>query len=170
MATHSSTLAWKIPWTEKPGGLQSLWSQRVRHDRSNLACVAWASPKQPCFLSARLSRPSGTMDLPKKCPQLPPSLTVQQVIPKRGLGTLSAPACHTSYLYAQDWPLDWLCLRFQALEYWVIRSLSALRVEKEMARWRKKCQPTPVFLPGESHGQRSLVGYSPWSHKESDTT
>ena len=31
--------------------------------------------------------------------------------------------------------------------------------------WRKKWQPTPVFLPGESHGQRSLVGYSPWSHK-----
>ena len=31
-------------------------------------------------------------------------------------------------------------------------------------------QPTPVFLPGESHGQRSLVGYSPWGRKESDTT
>ena len=31
-------------------------------------------------------------------------------------------------------------------------------------------QPTPVFLPGESHGQKSLVGYSPWSHKESDIT
>ena len=30
-------------------------------------------------------------------------------------------------------------------------------------------QPTPVFLPGESHGQRSLVGYSPGGHKESDT-
>ena len=30
--------------------------------------------------------------------------------------------------------------------------------------------PTPVFLPGESHGQRSLVGYSPWGHKELDTT
>ena len=29
---------------------------------------------------------------------------------------------------------------------------------------------TPVFLPGDSHGQRSLVGYSPWGHKESDTT
>ena len=28
-------------------------------------------------------------------------------------------------------------------------------------------QPTPVFLPGESHGQRSLTGYSPWDHKES---
>ena len=33
-----------------------------------------------------------------------------------------------------------------------------------------KWQPTPVFLPGKSHGQRSLVGYSPWGHKESDMT
>ena len=32
MATHSSILAWRISWTEKPGGLQSIWSQRVRHD------------------------------------------------------------------------------------------------------------------------------------------
>ena len=32
MATHFSTLAWKIPWTEKPGGLQSMGSLRVRHD------------------------------------------------------------------------------------------------------------------------------------------
>ena len=36
-------------------------------------------------------------------------------------------------------------------------------LEKEMA-------PTLVFLPGESHGRRSLVGYSPWGHKESDMT
>ena len=36
--------------------------------------------------------------------------------------------------------------------------------------WRRKWQPTPVFLPGEFHGQRSLVGYGPWGHKESDTT
>ena len=35
---------------------------------------------------------------------------------------------------------------------------------------RRVWQPTPVFLPGESHRQRSLVGYSPWGHKESDTT
>ena len=34
--------------------------------------------------------------------------------------------------------------------------------------WRRKWQP--VFLPGESHGQRSLAGYGPWGHKESDTT
>ena len=55
MATHSSILAWRIPWTEEPGGLRSIGSQRVRHDRSDLArmqcpasppyyysdCIAW---------------------------------------------------------------------------------------------------------------------------------
>ena len=36
--------------------------------------------------------------------------------------------------------------------------------------WSRKRQTTPVFLPGKSHGQRSLAGYSPWDCKESDTT
>ena len=36
--------------------------------------------------------------------------------------------------------------------------------------WRRKWQPTPVFLPGKSHGQRSLAGYSLWSCKELETT
>ena len=36
--------------------------------------------------------------------------------------------------------------------------------------WRRAWQPTPVFFPGESHGQRSLAGYSPQGRKESDTT
>ena len=36
--------------------------------------------------------------------------------------------------------------------------------------WRRAWQPTPVFLPGEFHRQRSLVGYSPWDRKELDTT
>ena len=36
--------------------------------------------------------------------------------------------------------------------------------------WRKKRQPTPVFLPGESYGQSSLEGYRPWGHTESDMT
>ena len=34
---------------------------------------------------------------------------------------------------------------------------------------RRAWQPTPIFLPGECHGQGSLAGYSPWNHKESDT-
>ena len=36
--------------------------------------------------------------------------------------------------------------------------------------WRRAWQPTPVFLPGESRGRKSLVGYSPWDYKESDVT
>ena len=36
--------------------------------------------------------------------------------------------------------------------------------------WKRRWQTTPVFLPEEFHGQRSLVGYSPWGHKESDMT
>ena len=40
MATHSSTLAWKIPWTEQPGGLQSPGSQRAGHDRAHRRALA----------------------------------------------------------------------------------------------------------------------------------
>ena len=40
---------------------------------------------------------------------------------------------------------------------------------KESKVLERKWQPTPVFLSGESHGQRSLAGYSPWDAKESDT-
>ena len=36
--------------------------------------------------------------------------------------------------------------------------------------WKRKWQPTPKFLPGDFHGQKSLTEYSPWGHKESDTT
>ena len=80
MAPHSSTLAWKIAWTEKPGRLQSIGSLRVRHD--------WAT------------------------------------------------------------------------------SLSLFT----FMHWRRKWQPIPVFLHGESQGRGSLVGCCLWDHTESDTT
>ena len=80
MAPHSSTLAWKIPWMEEPGRLQSMESLRAGHD--------WAT------------------------------------------------------------------------------SLSLFT----FMHWRKKWLPTPVFLPGESQGQRSLVGCRLWGRTESDTT
>ena len=80
MAPHSSTLAWKILWTEEPGGLQSMGSLRVRQ--------------------------------------------------------VSAT------------------------------SLSLLT----FMHLRRKWQPTPVFLPGESQGRGSLVGCSLWGHTELDTT
>ena len=80
MATHASTLAWKIPWMEEPGRLQSMESRRVGHD------------------------------------------------------------CATS--------------------------LSLFT----FTHWRRKWQPTPVFLPGESQGRESLVGCRLWDRTESDTT
>ena len=46
--------------------------------------------------------------------------------------------------------------------------MGSIRVGK--IPWRRAWQSTPVFLPGESHGQRSLAGYSPCGHKESDMT
>ena len=47
-----------------------------------------------------------------------------------------------------------------------------LRFDAQVGRipWRRKWQPTPVFLPGESHGERSLVACSPWGHKELNRT
>ena len=80
MAPHSSTPAWKIPWTQEPGRLQSMGSRRVGHD------------------------------------------------------------CATS--------------------------LSLFT----FMHWRRKWQPTPVFLPGESQGRGSLVGCHLWGHTESETT
>ena len=80
MAAHSSTLAWKIPWTKEPGVLQSMGSLRVGHN--------WAT------------------------------------------------------------------------------SLSLFT----FLHWRRKWQPTPVFLPGESQGWGSLVGWRLWGHTELDTT
>ena len=80
MAPHSSPLAWKIPWMEEPGGLQSMGSLRIGHD--------WAT------------------------------------------------------------------------------SLSLFT----FMHWRRKRQPTPLFLPGESQGRGSLVGCCLWGRTESDTT
>ena len=60
----------------------------------------------------------------------------------------------------------WLCTSF--LTEWI-----ALWVTENALWcifWRRKWQPTPVLLPGKSHGWKSVVGYSPWGHKESDTT
>ena len=49
------------------------------------------------------------------------------------------------------WFSGWVCLPMQEI------------------LWRRKWQPTPVLLPGKSHGWKNLVGYSPWGRKESDT-
>ena len=57
-------------------------------------------------------------------------------------------------------------LRFQ---FQIARTTWSLKTYKE-EEWRRKWQPTSVLWPGKSHGQRSLVGCSPWGHEESDNT
>ena len=47
---------------------------------------------------------------------------------------------------------------------------SDLRFGASYSTWRRQWHPTPVFLPGKSHGWRSLVSFSPWGREESDTT
>ena len=62
--------------------------------------------------------------------------------------------------------LKWQRIHLPVQQMWEIR------VDPWVGKipWRRKWQLTPVFLPGKFHGQRSLAGYSPWGHKESDTT
>ena len=59
----------------------------------------------------------------------------------------------------------------------IVKSLPAMQEtqvqslgQEDPLTWRRKWQPTPVSLPGESHGQRSLAGYSTWGLKEVDTS
>ena len=74
-------------------------------------------------------------------------------------------------------PLNWTELSFPLLRFVFLSFTQTQRICLQCRRpgfdpwvrkipWRKKWQPTLVFLPGKSHRQRSLVGYSPWSHKE----
>ena len=66
------------------------------------------------------------------------------------------------FIIGHQMPNSFLGPRFSILVFWYyIRGPFP---------WRRAGQPTPVFLPGESHGLRSLEGYSPWSHKELDIT
>ena len=60
---------------------------------------------------------------------------------------------------------DWLQIR-EGLDHCRLTCLG----QYDLPSWKRKWQPTPVFLPGKFHGRRRLVGYSPWGHKESDMT
>ena len=68
MAPHSSTLAWKIPWTEEPRRLQSLGSLRVRHDLSNLAAAAAAA--RNAIKTLKMAHSNNKKALKKKLPNL----------------------------------------------------------------------------------------------------
>ena len=87
---------------------------------------------------------------------------------------------HSSFYVFQQFRASILMSSFQGLPWWLSSKESACQCRRPKRQgldpwvrkipWRRAQQPTPVFLLGESHGQRSLVGYSPWGRKETDTT
>ena len=85
----------------------------------------------------------------------------------------------TEWLALSTWILYRIWAPFRALlaslQAQTVKNLPAMRETwvrslGQKSPWRRAWQPTPVFLPGEFHGQRSLAGYSPWGCKELDTT
>ena len=66
--------------------------------------------------------------------------------------------------------LEFPCFLYDLANVGNFFSNSSFFFKPSLDIWRRKWQPTPVLLPGESHGGRSLVAYSPWGRKESDTT
>ena len=123
MATHSSVLAWRIPGTGEPGGLQSRTRlKRLSSSSSSVfaGCHPYLSLSSNEICTGSLA--SGT------------SLVAQTV--------KNLPAMQENWIQAlgQEVPL------------------------------RREWQPTLLFLPRESHGQRNLLGYSPWDQKELDIT
>ena len=112
----------------------------------------------------------------------PPGSSVHGILQARTLEWVAMPSSRES-----SQPRDWTDVSYLSLLHWKAGSWvppcssdgkeSACNVgdlgsipESGRFPWRRKWQPTPVFLPGESHGRRSLAGYSPWGFKELDTT
>ena len=153
MAPHSSTLAWKIPWMEEPGRLQSMGLLRVRTGLSDFTFTfhLHALEKEMATHSSILaSRIPGTGE-----PGGLPSMGSHRV--GHDWSDLAAAAAAASQMV--QWKRIWLQWRRWGFHPWI-----------QTTPWRMKWQPTPVFLPGISHGQRSLVGWSPWGCNDLDMT
>ena len=182
MATHSSVLAWRIPGTAEPGGLPSIGSHRVEHDWSDLAAAAAKTP----MLGKIEGRRRRGRERKRWLDGINP-LNGREFEQAPGVGdgqgSCSPWGCKESDM--TEWlhwteiisgPCRWHSGKENAGSVFSLQSVNAGKIGNGFAPWIGKIscgwkwQPTSVFLPGKSHGQRSLVGYSPWGHKESDTT
>ena len=173
MATHSSVLARRIPWTAEPGGLQSMGSLGVGHDWATslwfFTFMHWRRKWQPTpvFLPGESHEQRNLVGccLWGRTESDTTEATWQQQ--QQGNGTPLQYSCLENPMDGGAW---WVAV------HGVSRSLG-LRHDWETSlslftfiHWRRKWQPTPAFLPGESQGQGSLVGCCLWGLTESDTT
>ena len=133
MSTHSSILAWRIPWTKKPG--VSPWD----HRESDMT----ERPKLSLFFFFGMKKKFKKKS--KGRIRIMENITQGWRLPGGTSG--KEPACQ--------------CKRHKRHRFDPgVRKIS----------WSRKRQPTPAFLPGKFHNQRSFMSYRPWGHKESDTT
>ena len=168
MATHSSVLAWRIPGMGEPGGLPSMGSHRVGHDWSDLAtAAAWPDIQLISHSSWCFQKNQNKFVSTKRKYYMAP---IHNIINKGKVILCGSMASHSSTL---AWKISWM------EEPGGLQSMGSLRVGHDWTtslslftfmHWRRKWQPTPVFLPGESQGQRSLVACCLWGRTESDTT
>ena len=149
MVTHISFLAWKIPWTEEPGGLQSIGSQRIRRD--------WVT--EHMYDNEHILK---LMNLGKL-----QELVVDREAWCAEVHRVAKSRTRLSNCTELNWGFPWWLSGEQFSWQW--RKLQFDPWVRKIP-WRKKWKPTPVFLLGKFRGQRSLMGYSPWGHKESDMT
>ena len=146
-------LAWKIPWTEVPGGLQSM-VHRAEPDWSWLSMQSMHWPEDLSPLWCPLYR-AAWVSLSWHGSQISPKPPIQEIKVGTKISAFHDLAAESSQV-RRGKESTCPCRRRKR---WGFNP----RVGK--MPWSGKWQSTPVFLAGESHGQRSPVGYSPWSHR-----
>ena len=170
MATHSSVLAWRIPGTGEPGGLLSMGSHRVGHNWSDSAArqfTLWNETRLFSFTS---------YFSPHFCPVASTLCCINDPA-WCGFGVCFVIFCFFGSVQQRN---SLFICGYVRLPRWHSGKESICQCRRHKRHrfdlWvgkiprSRKWQPILVFLPGKSHGQRSLAAYSPQGCKESDTT
>ena len=146
MATHASILAWKIPWTEESGRLQTMGSQRVGHNWVIFTLLYGESEEELKSLLMKVKEESEKVGL---------KLNIQKT-------KIMASGPITS------WEIDGETVETVSGFIFLGSKITAdgdcsHEIKRRLLLGRRRqWHPTPVLLPGKSHGWRSLVGCSPW--------
>ena len=131
MATHFSILAWRIPWTEKPGGLQSMGSDKELRP-GKLICFRVVFRDQACLRTTHLTPSFGSCDLIPMC-----------VYGGRGLG--GSPTHTTSKIL----DTSWMC--YNTTQFWHCLSRDSIRFHR-LSVQVYKISPSPLQMPAARPG------------------